>query len=85
MERELLACSLRMIYSVGEEDTEEGCEEEGSLEEENSGAVLDFSMKKQQQGTAENLYKEVLLDNTVKTVQGKSTGRLSSPFYFSNQ
>lgn len=81
-ERELLACSLRMVYSVGEEDTEEGGEEEVSWKEENPGAVLDISMKKQQQGTAENLYKKVLVDNTVKSVQGEINRKIIESFLF---
>ena len=81
-ERELLSCSLRMVYGVGEEGTEEGCKEEVSLEEENPGAVLDISMKKQQQGTAENLYKKVLVDNTVKSVQEKINRKIIESFLF---
>jgi hypothetical protein len=81
-ERELLACSLRMVYSVGEEDTEDGCEEEVSWKEENPGAVLDISMKKQQQVTAENLYKKVLVDNTVNSVQGEINMKIIESFLF---
>ena len=81
-ERELLACSPRMVYSVGEEDTEDGCDEEVSWKEENPGAVLDISMKKQQQGTAENLYKKVLVDNTVKSVQGEINRKIIESFLF---
>ena len=71
-----------MVYSVGEEVTEEGCEEEVSWKEENPGAVLDISMKKQQQGTAENLYKKVLVDNTVKSVQGEINRKIIESFLF---
>ena len=81
-ERELLACSLRIVYGVWDEDTEKGCEEESSWKEENPGAVLDISIKKQQQGTAENLYKKVLVDNTVKTVQGEINRKIIESFLF---
>ena len=81
-ERELLACSLRMVYGVGDEDTEKGCKNELIWKEENPGAVLDISIKKQQQGTAENLYKKVLVDNTVKTVQGEINRKIIESFLF---
>ena len=39
-------------------------------------------MKKQKQGTAENLYKKVLVDNTVKSVQGEINRKIIESFLF---
>ena len=57
-------------------------EEEEILAEVKPRAVLDMSLRKQQKGTNENLYKKVLVDNTVKSVQGEINRKIMESFLF---
>ena len=75
-ERELLSCSLGMVCREVVE------EEEEILAEVKPRAVLDMSLRKQQKGTNENLYKKVLVDNTVKSVQVEINRKIMESFLF---
>eukprot|EP00092_Neocalanus_flemingeri_P050338 GFUD01058156.1.p1 GENE.GFUD01058156.1~~GFUD01058156.1.p1 ORF type:complete len:186 (-),score=73.36 GFUD01058156.1:235-792(-) len=81
-ERELMACNLSKFYSAGEEGIEDDREENTITMEENPGAVLDISMKKQQEGKNDSLYKKVLVDNTIKIVQVELNRKIMESFLF---
>ena len=61
---------------------EEDSEMEQNLKEENPGVVLDISMKKQQEVKNDNLYRKVLVDNTVKSVQVELNRKIMESFLF---
>eukprot|EP00092_Neocalanus_flemingeri_P086204 GFUD01108582.1.p1 GENE.GFUD01108582.1~~GFUD01108582.1.p1 ORF type:complete len:188 (-),score=65.66 GFUD01108582.1:317-880(-) len=82
-ERELMACNLSKFYRAGEEESiEDDREENTSTMQENPGAVLDISMKKQQEGKNDRLYKKVLVDNTIKIVQVELNRKIMESFLF---
>ena len=69
-EREILACSLRNVLHNGDDEIADDDTENENVEKEASPAeVLDMSLKKQQKGSEENLYKKVLVDKIMKSVQ----------------
>eukprot|EP00092_Neocalanus_flemingeri_P008671 GFUD01009341.1.p1 GENE.GFUD01009341.1~~GFUD01009341.1.p1 ORF type:complete len:187 (+),score=73.26 GFUD01009341.1:80-640(+) len=81
-ERELLACNLSKFYRAGEEAIEDDRYENTGMDEENPGVVLDISMKKQQERKNDSLYRKVLVDNTVKSVQVELNRKIMEAFLF---
>ena len=81
-ERELLSCNLSQCYWVWEEDTENVNNVKLNIIEENPGAVLDISIKKQQKGKYDSLYRKVLVDNTVRSVQVELNRKIMESIFF---
>ena len=65
-----------------EEITEEGMLKEGIMTEGKTRAVLDMSLQKQRKGTGGNLYKKVLVDNAVKSLQQEINRKIMEAFLF---
>jgi len=51
-------------------------------QDENPGAVLDLSMKKQQDGKNNSLVRKVLVESTVRTVQVEINKKIKEAFMF---
>ena len=65
----MLTCNLGSDDRTGDDVTEDIKEETEILRDVSPGDVLDMSLKKQKRGIKEDLYRKVLVENTVKIVQ----------------
>jgi len=77
-EREVLTCNL----GAGDDVTEDIKEETEILRDVSPGDVLDMSLKKQKKGIKEDLYRKVLVENTVKVVQVEINRKIMESFMF---
>jgi hypothetical protein len=53
-----------------------------SCSEENPGSVLDISMKKQNKVKNDDLYRRVLVENTVRSIQVEVNRKIKEAFMF---
>lgn len=82
-EREVLTCNLGSDDRAGDDVTEDIKEEETEiLRDVSPGDVLDMSLKKQKKGIKEDLYRKVLVENTVKIVQVEINRKIMESFMF---
>ena len=81
-EREVLTCNLGSDDRTGGDFTEDVKEETEILREVSPGDVLDMSLKKQKRGIKDDLYRKVLVENTVKIVQVEINRKIMESFMF---
>merc|ERR1711931_330783 len=81
-EREVLTCNLGSDDRTGDDVTEDIKEETEILRDVSPGDVLDMSLKKQQRGIKQDLYRKVLVENTVKIVQVEINRKIMESFMF---
>ena len=72
--------SLSTMSSILSSSITQEREEKTSMKELNPGAVLNISMKKQQEGKTHSLCRKVLVDNTVKSVQVELNRKIKETF-----